>query len=151
VWLTRGEWFGRGDRGGDGAAWIMRGIEARGPAGAEALGESTYCEGRGAGSMTEIIREERCEWAREMGREEVCATIMRSLPCWETGRTMMRRGGEGVSSSCSTFTVGGGELAFGLGFRDLQEQVGVWKDVLLTRHMVRVEGRLDGKVLAVEA
>jgi len=116
VWLTRGE------RGGDGAAWMMRGIECRGLGldGADSEeGDSTYWAGRGArgsvgaGSRTVIMREERCEerceGTRETGREDVCATIMRSEPCWETGRTMMRRGAEGVSSSsCSTFTVGGG-------------------------------------------
>jgi hypothetical protein len=67
-------------------------------------------------------REERWEWARDTGREEVCATMTRSEPCWETGRTTIRRGGEGVSSSsCSTFTVGGGKLVFCVGCRERGE------------------------------
>jgi hypothetical protein len=92
---------------------MMRGMEALGPcvAGAERVCDRTYCGDRGGvgagfGSMMEMTREERCEWERETGREvEARATIMRSLPCWETGWMTTRRGGEGISSSCSTFTV----------------------------------------------
>jgi hypothetical protein len=136
----------------------MRGIEERGfgEEGAEREGECTYCEGRGVGaggSMMEITREERCERERDTGRE-LWATIMRSLPCWETGWTMMRRGGAGVSSSsCSTFTVEGEGYFFwdlGLGFGMLGGG-GVWRDALLTRHIVGILRGLDGKVLAVEA